>query len=90
MASVILVREDWHGFLTVAKDAPSAIHYLVAENWINEKSYVYPKERLVAVKLIDYYGDNWYARLKGESLEKLSELFEEVFYFDEWEVYSIE
>lgn len=31
---VIMVKEDWHGFLCIAKDFPTAIKWLVDNHWI--------------------------------------------------------
>lgn len=88
---VIVIREECHGFIGIAKDMPSAFEMLVKEHWVNPLTEFYDsnegKFTLETVKTqleVDSY---------EEALAKLYECetedyFDGLFYFDEETVYE--
>lgn len=93
MEYVIVIHEEGHGFIGVAKDIESAFHFLLREEWITECTQ-FP---------IDYDDDSMFLSLEElrvrygfeELLETLVFMYEQseywfdaMFYFDEEEVYD--
>lgn len=93
MKYVIVIREECHGFIGVAKDIESAFHFLLRDGWITECTQ-FP---------IDYDDDSMFLSLEElrvrygfetllETLvfmyEQSEYWFDAMFYFNEEEVYD--
>ena len=93
MENVIVIHEEGHGFIGVAKDIESAFHFLLREGWITE-CMQFP---------IDYDDDSMFLSLEElrvrygfktllETLvfmyEQSEYWFDAMFYFYEEEVYD--
>lgn len=85
---VIVINEENHGFIGVAKNMDSAFHFLIEEDWIDglwdnmKQTYVSPK------KLYHRYNvDNLFDLLKA-MYKADSNAFEGMFYFSEIDVFE--
>jgi hypothetical protein len=93
MEKVIIINEDSHGFIGIAKDIESAFHFLLQDSWITECTE-FP---------INYDDDSAFLSLEElrvrHGFETLLETlvfmheqsdcwFEAMFYFDKEEVYD--
>ncbi len=57
--SVICIYSDEYGFLGVAKNYFSALHFLRKEDWISDKVEMYDDNDNI-VTIVDYLGHNWF------------------------------
>ena len=85
MQKVILVNEDNHGFLCVAKDYQEAIKYLIQNSWLTEDMPI-----LVGAHWVELSKENpnWREDVKNLSIKEFNEIFEESFYLSEQEVFG--
>ena len=80
MNEVIVINEECHGFIGIARDVPSAIDFLYEKDWLWGKTEILiaPNEwRTVE----DAFGKNWKAYLEMLPLSMLADIFEGCFYF---------
>lgn len=78
--TVILMHEDNHGLLGVAKDYESAIDYLLQNQWLDIETEIYSIERdeLCSLKELDItIGD-----IRQMGIDKFNDLFDGVLYLD--------
>ena len=88
MQRVIVVNEENHGFLCVAKDFQSAVDYLIKNYWIGEGTEVYNDAERKWVRLDELLGENWEKEIRNLSRESFEELFEDDFYLEDREIYG--
>lgn len=88
MQKVIVVSEDNHGFLCVAKDFQSAVDFLFKNQWIDDVTEVYNDAKSKWMYLDELYGENWEEEVRNLSRESFEELFDESFYFEDEEIYG--
>lgn len=88
---VIVIREECHGFIGMAKDMPSAFEFLVKEHWVNPlteffDSYGYGFTLETAKKQfgVDSYEETLAILYECET----EDYFDSLFYFDEETVYE--
>lgn len=90
--SVIVIKEDNHGFIGVAASMTAAKQFLLATNWVTAHTMLYVEEREDEdgehwFPLIDLYGENWKETYMGFGTDLLADMG---FYFREKEVYEEE
>ena len=82
---IVLVYEDNHGLIEVAKDYKSTIDFLIRHNWITEGTEIYDEQT------------NYYVRLKEKmdifdlfnwDIDDFNEYFLDSFKLEEVEVYE--
>ena len=56
--TVILVNEDNHGLLTVAKDYKSAVKFLINNRWIKESMEIWDENGISHSRLDELFGEN--------------------------------
>lgn len=88
MQKVIVVSEDNHGLIRIAKDYPSAIDYLIEDCWLDEATEVYDDAKSEWVRLDELYGKNWEEEIRHLSRESFEELFDGSFYLEDEKVYG--
>lgn len=88
MQKVIVVNEENHGFLCVAKDFQSAVDYLIKNYWIDEGTEVYNDADRKWMRLDEFLGKSWEKEVRNLSRESFEELFEDDFYLDDREIYG--
>lgn len=84
---VVVVYEDNHGMLVIAKDYNAALRFLLTENWINDYTevvdeddeYCYIEERL---------GKNWRETLLTFDINTFNNTMYNTFRLEEMEVYE--
>lgn len=78
--TVVLIHEDNHGLLGVAKDYESAINYLIQNQWLNIDTEVYSteKEEYTSLRELKITIGN----IREMGIDKFNELFDGVLYLD--------
>ena len=91
MQTVVAIKEDNHGLIGIAKDYPSAINFLINENWLDEKFEVWvDNEDYLTQSIKDKLGENWKEIVSTWSIEQFNIFFEGSFYLTVEEVYKAE
>lgn len=88
MRTVILIEEDNHGIIGVAKDYPSAIDFLVNEGWLDESFEVWADDYGNTKPITEDLGSTWKKQLPHWELEYFNNYFEGSFYLNIEEVYG--
>lgn len=88
MQKVIVVSEEKHGVLCVAKDFQSAVDYLIKDCWVTEETQVYNEVKYEWMCLDEFYGEDWEEEVRRLTREDFEELFDESFYLEDEEVYG--
>jgi len=90
--TVIVMNEENHGFLGVAKDYKSAIKYLCQMDWLGEEfelcEYNSQKKNWEYSTILDKLGPNWFDIICSWTVTEFNEYFEGVFAFWEEEVWE--
>ena len=90
MNTVILIEEDNHGMIGVAKDYPSAIDFLVNEGWLDGSFEVWVGLTQTQT-LEDHLGELWYVAIRDEwDIKQFSKFFDGSFYLTIEKVYGAE
>lgn len=86
--TVILVNEDNHGFLTVAKDYKSAVKFLIDDRWIEESTEVWNEDdtysrldELLGEDAFDIITEKW-------NIDSFNTFWNGSFFLNEVEVYE--
>lgn len=82
--TVIIITEECHGFLGVAKDMPSAIAFLYNEDWIDGTL-----ETNGGVDVVNAFGRSWKDELSKMSISEFNDCFDCSFLLQEIEVYEV-
>lgn len=85
---VILIHEDNHGLIGVAKDYQSAITFLVKHDWLNGVCDFWDEENSKWVLVQNHFGDNWQTIFENLSLKEFNQLWEGCFMLVEEEIYG--
>lgn len=88
MQKVIVINEENHGFLCVAKDYQSAVDFLINEHWIDEDLEIYTSKMDNWDTIKNVFGKEWESKIRAMSEEEFEETFENMFYLREREVYG--
>lgn len=87
---VILVNEDNHGLLCVAKDYYSAFNFLFNGYWIEDYTEIYDGEDEegygIYVRVKEKLGENWVDDMATWDIKKFNDFWDGSFYLDEVEV----
>ena len=86
--TVILVNEDNHGLLTVAKDYKSAIKFLIGDRWIEESTEIWNEDdtysrldELLGEDAFDIITEKW-------NINSFNTFWNGSFFLNEVEVYE--
>ena len=92
MQTVVLIEEDNHGQIGVAKDYPSAIDFLINQHWLNDEYQVWvDNESALNVPLVEHLGKSWQTIIKDEwNTEEFNNFFDGSFYLTIEDVYGTE
>lgn len=87
---VLLIDEDNHGVIGVAKDVDSAVSFLIKEGWLHENTDVcYDSgDELIWKPIKRVYGKDWEHFLRGLTVKIFNEIWEGCFYLVEKEVFG--
>lgn len=83
MEKVIVIEEENHGFIAVAKSYNHAVRWLIKKQWITEDSYA-SEDEMLTVK--ERFGDDWQNVLLSFSLDDFNDRFFGNVYLREWNV----
>lgn len=78
--TVILIHEDSHGLLGVAKDYESAINYLLQNQWFNIDTEIYSIERNEWCSLKEL--NITIKDIREMGVDKFNDLFDRVLYLE--------
>ena len=87
MQTVVLIQEENHGLISVAKDYPSAIDFLVNENWLDESFELYEGNGIYKT-VKEKLGEEWKEIILSWDTEQFSDFFEGSFYLTIEDVYG--
>ena len=82
---VIVVSEDNHGLIQIAKDRDSAIDYLISTSWVNGCCELWFPERQDSICIEDLHPD-WQNWLRNTATD--DDFINLGFYLREYEVYT--
>lgn len=84
----IVIEECNHGNIGVAANYKSAIKFLIAENWLSDYTDVYSEEKDKWIELFEWRSD-WKEYLLSRDMDYFNALFEDVFYFESYDVFNV-
>ena len=90
---VILVSEDNHGQIAIAKDYGCAVRFLLDEGWLDDGIYLSDPESENGCDrpIAEILGDEWDFRVRTEfDMDEFNEIFDGIFYLTEEEVIGTE
>ena len=92
MQTVVLIEEENHGMIGVAKDYPSAIDFLVNQGWLDESFEVWVDNEIGLTQTIeDHLGELWQIIVRDEwNTEEFNNFFDGNFYLTIEDVYGTE
>lgn len=85
---VILVNEDNHGLLTMAKDYKAALDYLLDNHWIEDNTEVWDERVNGWIKLKDAQGEDWFDDMCRWTINEFNDYWDGSYYLKEVEVYE--
>ena len=83
MNEVLVIYDDNHRLIGVAKDIPSAIDYLIQEGHVSNNSEVWDYIKVDYRPIKDSLGDDWQDVLREMVYHEINELLDEYVYL-EW------
>lgn len=88
---VIVINEDNHGVIGVAKDVNSVVSFLIKENWLDENTYICHDNGSgwVWEPIKEVYSKDWEHFLRFLTVEQFNEVLVCCFYLETWEVEGI-
>lgn len=88
--TVVMIDEENHGIIAVAKDFESAKDFLINEHWIDEDLEIFLYDKMENWDTIkNVFGEDWETKIRAMSEEEFEETFENMFYLYEREVYGV-
>ena len=90
MQKVVLIEEDNHGQIGVAKDYPSAIDFLVNQGWLDNEYQVWVDNEIsLTFTIAEHIGEDWQIIIRDEwDTETFNNFFEGSFYLTIEDVYG--
>lgn len=75
---VIMINEECHGFIGLAKDVRTAVNYLVDNNWLDECVMVETEEG-VEIPVVERLGENWLEQILTWDVDTFNNFFYNIF-----------
>lgn len=87
---VLLINEDNHGVIGVAKDVDSVVSFLIKENWLHENTDICHDEGdgWTWDPIKEVCGKDWEHFLRSLTVEQFNEVWEGCFYLEEEKVFG--
>lgn len=87
---VLLVHEENHGVVGVAKDINSAVSFLITEGWLHEETAIWYdyKDGIAWKPIKEAYGKDWEDFLRSLTIELFNNVWEDCFYLKEVEIFG--
>lgn len=89
--TVIIIKEEYHGFIGVADSVVHAIDFLIDKNWLTKYTDVFRyagNGKWIENSVEERFGTNWEQIIKQFCLEDFNNIFDGCFYFSEEMVYT--
>ena len=86
--TVVMVDEENHGTIAVAKDFESAKDFLINEQWIDEGLEIYTDNVNDWDTIKNIFGADWESKIRSMDEKEFDRTFENVFYLYEMDVYG--
>ena len=81
MQMVYLIEEENHGMISVAKDYPSAVQFLIDSDWLSENYEVWvDNEDYLTQTIKEKLGENWSEVILTWDTEQFNNFFDGSFY----------
>ena len=92
MQTVVLIAEDNHGQIGVAKDYPSAIDFLIGQHWLDNEYQVWVDNEIsLNFTIAEHLGEDWQIIIRDEwDTEEFNNFFDDSFYLTIEDVYWTE
>ena len=88
MQTVVLIEEENHGMIGVAKDYLSAIDFLIANNWLDGNFEFYDVDYGDTKTIVEDLREEWKEVILSWDTETFNNYFEGLFYLTIEEVYG--
>lgn len=87
---VLLIHEDNHGVIGIAKDVDSVVSFLIKESWLYEGTDICHDNGSgwVWEPIKEVYSKDWEHFLRFLTVEQFNEIWEGCFYLEEKEVFG--
>ena len=85
---VVIIKEDSHGMVGIAKTYADAVHFLATACCLSAFTEIFCGDE-VSKTVIEVLGEDWLAVMLDWSIEKFCEYFSGLFYLDSVEVYEV-
>ena len=87
--TVILVHEESHGLITVAKDYKSAVKFLINNRWIKESMEVWDENGISYSRLDELLGEDAFDIITEKwDIDSFNTFWDGSFFFNEVKVYE--
>jgi hypothetical protein len=86
--TVVMIDEENHGTLAVAKDFESAKDFLINEHWIAEDLVVYSDNMNNWDTIENIFGADWKNKIKSMDEKEFEDTFVDTFFLNEVDVYG--
>ena len=86
MQSVVIINEECHGFIGIAKDFENAVYFLIDRGWLNGATDVYYGDKWVP--LASVLGEDWENKILALGLDDFCDFFDGSFYLDTDEIFE--
>ena len=78
MQSVVIINEECHGFIGIAKDYENAIYFLIDHGWLNGATDVYYGDKWVSLTAV--LGEDWESKILAFGFDDFCDFFDGSFY----------
>ena len=72
---VVMINEECHGFIGLAKDVRAAINYLVDNNWLDERTMVEIEGEDDLIPITERLGENWFEKILNWDIDTFNDFF---------------
>jgi hypothetical protein len=71
---IIMINEECHGFIGLAKDVRAAVNYLVDNDWLDECVMVETEEG-IEIPIVERLGENWLEQILNWDIDAFNDFF---------------
>ena len=84
----IVINEDNHGFIGLAKDYPRAVKFLIDNGWLDDYTEVWVRDTEWA-RLNEVLGEDWADKMENWGVGNFNDYWDGSFILEEREVYGL-
>lgn len=84
---IILVNEECHGLIGVAKDYSAAVRFLIDKDWLNDYTEIWVRDGDYR-RLIDVLGEDWADKMTNWGLDNFNDFWDGSFCLEEEDLYE--